>query len=223
MRAMTLAAACLILAACTTTAVRSAAGLPAAPPAGARILLAQPDVELGLLTTSGLPQARADWTAAARTNLRQAVETALRARSHRVSLLDPQAAMAGREGQLLRLNGEVGRSILLYQYGGGVLPTKRGGFDWTLGEGARALGEARGADYALFVHGRGGYPSVGRMVAGLVVGGPDGKQQVFASLVDLKTGRVVWFNVANPGPDADMRTAEGAEVLTVSLLKGLPL
>lgn len=223
MRATMLAAACLMLAACTTTAVRSAAHRPSMPRAGVRVLLAPPDIELGLLTLSGLREARADWTASAQANLRTALEAQLRARSHSVVPLDPQAAMQGREGQLLRLNAEVGRSILLFQYGGGALPTKRGGFDWTLGEGARALGEAHGADYALFVHGRGSYSGIGRIVAGLVAGGPDGKQQVFASLVDLKTGRVVWFNVATPGPDADMRTAEGAEVLTVSLLKGIPL
>lgn len=223
MRLMIAAAACLLLAACTTTDVRSAGGLPDAPAPGARVLLVRPDIALSLLTVSGLSEARADWTAAATANLQSAVEAVLRGRSHSLTVLDPAVSMDGRAGQLLRLNGEVGRSILLFQYGPARLPTKRNGFDWTLGEGAAVLGQAHGADYALFIHGRGAWSSAGRLVAAVLVGGPTGEQQLFASLVDLRTGRAVWFNVVTPGPDADMRTPEGAEVLAESLLKGIPL
>lgn len=56
----------------------------------------------------------------------------------------------------------------------------------------------------------------------LGVGMQGGGQSVFASLVDLRTGRVVWFNVANAGP-ADMRDPAGAQALTTSLLQGAPL
>jgi hypothetical protein len=211
MRFLTLAAACLALAACTTTNVKSAAGLPAAPPQGAKVLIVQPDIELSLLTFAGLAEARADWTASARTNMQTAVEAALRGKSHSLKVLDPATAMDGREGQLLRLHGAVGSSIILFNYGFIPLPTKKDSFDWTLGEGAQVLATRYESDYALFVYGRGSYSSGGRLVAAALVGGPTGSQQVFASLVDLKTGR------------ADMRTPEGAAMLTASLLKDVPL
>jgi hypothetical protein len=228
-RILALAVACLVLAGCTTTSVKSAAGAAAnRPPAGARILLVQPDIELSLLTATGMLEPRADWTASGRTNIQASVEAALKGKSHSFSGLDPSQAMGGRGGQLLRLHGAVGNSILLFDYGYVQLPTKAGSFDWTLGEGARTLGEAYNADYALFVYGRGSYSSGARvavMIGMAALGAPiaTGGQQIFASLVDLKTGQVVWFNLAMAAPGADMRDPEGAALLTQSLLKDLPL
>jgi hypothetical protein len=226
-RILTLAAACLMLAACTTTNVKSAAGLPTAPPQNAKVLLAQPDIELKLLTASGLLEPRADWTASARANMQAAVEATLQGKAHKLTVLDPATAMEGREGQVLRLNGAVGNSILAYGMYGPGLPSKTG-FDWTLGEGAQLLAAKYGTDYALFVYGRGSYSSGGRVAmmigaAALGVSIPMGGQQAFASLVELKTGKVVWFNQAIASPAADMRSPEGAKVLTESLLTGLPL
>jgi uncharacterized 2Fe-2S/4Fe-4S cluster protein (DUF4445 family) len=62
---------------------------------------------------------------------------------------------------------------------------------------------------------------LGAAMLGVAV--PLGSQQVFASLVDLRTGQVVWFNVATAGPNADMRSADGAAALTTAVLKGAPL
>ncbi|WP_176695859.1 hypothetical protein [Phenylobacterium immobile] len=52
---------------------------------------------------------------------------------------------------------------------------------------------------------------------------PLGVQQVYASLVDLRTGRVVWYNVAVVGPQSDIRTEEGARALVVDLMKKAPI
>jgi hypothetical protein len=113
-------------------------------------------------------------------------------------------------------------------YGFIQLPTKQGRFDWTLGEGAAALSKAYDADYALFTNGRGSYSSDGRkvaMVAMALVGQslPTGSQRVFASLVDLKTGKIVWFNVDDAGADSDMREPGGAKRLVSAVLKDAPL
>lgn len=226
-RILGLAAACLMLAACTTTNVKSASGLPATPPQNAQVLIAQPDIELKLLTASGLLEPRADWTASAKSNMQAAVEAALKDKSHKFTVLDPATAMEGREGQVLRLNGAVGNSILAYGMMGVGLPSKTG-FDWTLGDGAQLLAAKYGSDYALFVYGRGSYSSGGRVAmmigaAALGVSIPMGGQQAFASLIELKTGRVVWFNQAIASTAADMRSPEGAKLLTEALLKGLPL
>jgi hypothetical protein len=227
-RLVALAAACLLLAACTTTNVKSAAGLPEAGPRAARILLVEPDVQLNVILASGLQEPRADWAAAARTNLQTAVELTLQERSHSYRLFRPDENMDGRAGQLLRLNAVVGQAIMLHSYGPLPLPTKGKTFDWTLGDGATTLAGAGEADYALFIHGAGAYSSGGRVavVVGAALLGvslPTGGQQVYASLVDLKTGKVVWFNVAVAAPGADMRDPEGARVLVGSMLKDVPL
>lgn len=223
------AALCAGLGACTVTNTRMAeASAIGAPEPQSKILLVEPDVHLAVLTAAGLEEARADWSRAAHDDLVVDLRQALQARSHAVELLDPGQAMEGRTGQLLRLHDAVGQSILAFNYGVVHLPSKTGPFDWTLGEGAQALGRERGLRYALFVTGRGTYASAGRkavmMGAALLgVGVPLGRQQVFASLVDLQTGRIVWFNVALAGPNADMRNPTGSHALVASLLKGAPL
>jgi hypothetical protein len=218
---------CALLAACTTTNVKLASATPARPAPGAHILVLQPDIQLNVLTAAGLQEPRADWSAEARRNLAAGLEEGLKARAHNFQILDPNDAMSGRPGQLLRLHDAVGQSIMAYGYAY-TLPTKKGGFDWTLGDGAQSLGDAYHADYALFVTGRGSYASAARVATAvglslLGVGVPLGSQQVFCSLVDLKTGQVVWFNVAVAGPDADMRDPGGSQHLVEALFKTLPL
>lgn len=216
-------AACLALAGCTTTSTQLAFKDAPKPPAGARIILLQPDVHLALLTASGLQDPRADWSQQGEDNLAAEMSASLMARAHQFRTVDPETAMEGRTGQLLRLNEAVTQSIPY-----GFLPTKKGSFDWTLGEGAQALGAAYQADYALFVTARGTYASGGRVVAmiglaALGVSVPLGNQYAMASLVDLKTGRIVWYNTALAGPNADMRQPAGAKILVTAMLKDAPL
>lgn len=219
----------MCLSACTTTAVKTAAPEAiSAPVANSKVLVVEPDVQLSLLTAAGLQEAREDWSKQGHDNLSAAIRSSLTSKTHRFETLDPEAARDGRSGQLLRLHDAVGQSIMAFNYGAFKLPNKRGAFDWTLGEGAQVLGKEKDADYALFVTGRGSYSSAGRKVmfiaaAALGVAVPLGNQTVFASLVDLHTGRIVWFNLALAGPSADMRSTEGAASLTASLLKGVPL
>jgi hypothetical protein len=215
----------MAMGACTVTNTRMAApGMLTAAEPNSKALLVQPDVRLSLLTAAGLQEAREDWSREGQANLAQAIRDELQSR-HPVEMLDPATSMEGRTGQLLRLHEAVGQSILLY---GPLLPTKKGEFDWTLGEGTKVLREAKGADYAIFVTARGTYASAGRKAlmigaAVLGVGIPLGNQQVYVSLVDLRTGRVVWFNTALAGPQADMRNPEGARSLAADLMKGAPL
>ena len=221
--------ACALVAGCTTTAVKSVGpGMGGAVAADTKVLLVQPDVQLALLTASGLQERRADWSEGGQANLNMAIAEALEGRSHSIQTLDPAASMEGRTGQLLRLHEAVGASVQAFEYSGLKLPTKQGTFDWTLGEGAQTIQAATGADYALFVTARGNYASDGRkaMMVGAALLGvsvPLGSQTVMASVVDLRTGRVVWFNLAIAGPQADIRTPEGARILTKDLLKGVPL
>lgn len=228
MRFLAILGACVMLAGCTTTAVKSAnQSLITAAAPDSRGLLVQPDVQLSLLTAAGLQERREDWSRSGRDNLAAALQGELKQRAHHFEVLDPKDSMEGRTGQLLRLHEAVGQSVMAFSYGV-PLPTKKSGFDWTLGDGALVLHDQFHADYALFVTARGSYASAGRKaamigMAMLGVGIPLGSQQVYASLVDLRTGRVVWFNVATAGPQADVRSPEGAALLTKDLLKGIPL
>jgi hypothetical protein len=214
----------VLLAACTTTSTQLAFKDAPKPPAGARIVLLQPDVHRALLTAGGVQEPRADWSRQGKDNLAAEMQASLEARRHAFQMVDPETAMEGRTGQLLRLNEAVTQSIPVF----GHIPTKKGEFVWTLGDGAQALGSAYQADYALFVTARGSYASSGRVVAmigmaALGVGIPLGSQSAMASLVDLKTGRIVWYNTALAGPNADMREPEGAKALVTAMLKDAPL
>ncbi len=161
-------------------------------------------------------------------HLASALQQALQARNHSHEVLDPQASMDGRVGQVLRLSTAVGQSIFAFEYGALRLPSKGNAFDWTVGDGAATLASRHGADYALFVGGRGAFASAGRkalMVGAALLGYgiPLGSQQVYLSLVELRTGRVLWFNVATAGNGTDIRDAEGARGIVDTLLTSAPL
>jgi hypothetical protein len=196
-------------------------------PANSRVLVMQPDVQLSLLTVAGVPEPREDWSVSGRDNLAQGLARLVEREQHVPSALDPATAMEGRSGQIIRLHDAVGGAILANRNAAFRLPTRRNNNEWTLGEGVQELGTAYNADYALFIVARGTYASGARAAAavvGLIAGVyvPMGGQQVFASLVDLRTGEIVWFGFANAGGN-DMREAEGANALIAELMRGAPL
>ena len=130
----------------------------------------------------------------------------------------------------------VDESIVDAKYLGNYLPTKRGrGLDWTVGDDAVKLGQQSGYDYALFLHAEDQVASGGRVALGLLgfagcfigfcapnIGGAE--QLDYASLVDLKTGKVVWFNVVDAASQVpglkfgDLRTPQGAAQMVERLL-----
>ena len=203
------------------------------PPQGDyKLLVLRPDVTVGSLTTGGMVEPRADWTDQARTqHHRGASRAAGRPRrqchDHRAPQRASRASTPQELADVERLNYAVDQSIVLHKYLGDYLPTKRGkGLDWTLGEDAVRLGQKTGYDYALFLHAEDQVASAGRIalgvlgLAGCFVGfcAPNigGAQQLdYASLVDLKTGEVVWFNVVQAGSQVpgikfgDLRTPAG--------------
>jgi len=224
------------LAALTLLAVSPAAAAPHTytgqfthPPAHSRVVVMTPDVQLSLLTAAGLPEARQDWSQSGRDNLATALSQALVAKGHVPSALDPNTAMDGHIGQVIRLNTAVGASILAVDQYGFTLPTHpRNTFTWTLGDGAQELATAYNADYALFITARGSYASAGRVAAmvGLAilgVGIPLGGQQAYATLVDLHTGNVLWFNMVTAAPGEDMRNPAQAQGLVTRIITGAPL
>jgi hypothetical protein len=131
--------------------------------------------------------------------------------------------------QLIHLHEAVGQTVLMTKVGGLKLPTKKDVFDWSLGPGVREIGGPLGADYALFVFAQGTYADTGRVVTMVVLAAlfgaavPLGNQVAFASLVDLHTGNILWFNLTVTGEVNDMTKESGAASLVKTLLKDIPL
>ena len=79
----------------------------------------------------------------------------------------------------------------------------------------------------MFVTVRDSYTTTGRAflmlgMAALGVGISGGQQAGFVTLVDLRTGNVVWFNWLT-SQNGDLRTPEPAQKVVDNLMKGLPL
>lgn len=225
-----LATSVLALTACTTTKQHAAADFR--PPQGSyRLIVMRPDIAVSLLTAGGQLEPREDWTNAARDNVIAALKgqqakrggNAVIAVTAEDANADPEIVM-----QLDRLHEAVGRSIRLHKYTPGFeLPTKKNAFDWTLGQLAVEYGRASGYDYALFLYAEDSFSSGGRValqavsMLGCVVGVcfiPHGGQQIaFVSLVDLKSGNVVWYNYLY-SEKGDIREPDGASELVDRLL-----
>src|SRR4051812_28566034 len=238
--ALTLAlAAGVSLGACVQT--RQYADVQFTPPQGDyKLLVLRPDVTVGSLTTGGMVEPRADWTDQARANIITALRAQQAARGGNIRIVEHRNELPGVPEQELadveRLNFVVDQSIVEHKYLGDYLPTKRGrGLDWTLGSDAVRLGQKSGYDYALFLHAEDQVASSGRIALGIVglagcivgfcapnVGGAE--QLDYASLVDLKTGEVVWFNVVDAASQVpgikfgDLRTPAGANQMVDRLL-----
>ncbi len=203
------------------------------------LIVMRPNVQVGIVTTGGLVEPRADWTEQARNNIIQALRVQQAESGGQVLVLSRRNELPGisadEVADLERLHFAVGQSIALHKYSGESLPTKYGkGLDYTLGEDAVSLGRRTGYDYALFVYAEDNIASTGRTalqvlgVAGCFIGfcAPSGgsNQFAYASLVDLRTGEVVWFNVLQTGSQlpgvtfGDIRNPQGAAQMVERLL-----
>jgi hypothetical protein len=219
----------IVVSGCATSSFRQVDTLR--KPQGQTATVLMPlDVHLYELTAAGLQEPKADWTELAKGHLTAAFaaeQTSLGLQLKPLDEASVDSAASDRLLQVQRLHSVVGQAILTHQYVPVLaLPSKGGKFDWTLGPEVKALKEATGADYALFVFVNDGYSSGGRValiVAGamLGIGIPGATQLGFASLVDLETGDVVWFNrlLRNVG---DLRTAEPARETAKTLLTNFP-
>ena len=171
-------------------------------PKGTKVVVMPLDIELYSISAGGVPEPKADWTEQAHKNFREA----LKARNgiQGIELVTLSERDADDFADINTLHGAVARAISLHHFGppNFNLPTKQGKLDWSLGDVVRAVKEKTGADYALFSWVRDSYASTERQATMAVVailslgryvpGG--GLQMGYASLVDLNTGRVLWFN-----------------------------
>jgi hypothetical protein len=195
------------------------------------VVVIEPDIELSEVLAGGVAEPRQAWTETARRLYPEAVRQQLAAASIQQrpdydvpDELDPDSRL----GQVLRLNEAVSLSAIYYSSPGSQLATKGDRLDWTLGPGVEELRNATGADYALFTYIRDSYTSGGRgalRVAAFLLLGADiggGSQVGVATLVDLRTGQVVWFNLL-ARQTGDLRDPDGAAATVRMLLREIPL
>jgi hypothetical protein len=218
-------ALCGLLAACahTTNEVAKSAPINWTAEGGKRVVLVDPDVELSELTTGGVEEARADWSKTGKGFIRTDIQATLQGKG--VAVVPADSVTDRHEAQLIKLHGALGQSIQMNLVQ--AWPTKKNNFDWTLGPGVMAFRDHYHGDYALFVFVRDSYTTTGRAVmmvaaAAFGVGLHGGQQRAFASLVDLRTGRVVWFNQLASSAGS-LKEAKGAADTVKNLLDGLPL
>lgn len=220
-----------LLVGCAQTSVQTSGVVASTPSADATVLIMPTDIELYELSAGGLLEPQAAWTEAGKTNIQDALDNIFSDKQRQIVAFEENGEFQGESPvfvQLQKLHAAVGAAIVLHKYTPGfALPTKESKFDWSLGEGVSTLRETHDADYALFVHMRDSFSSAGRvaliMVGALLGVSIQGGQQVgFASLVDLQTGDVIWFNRLLSG-FGDLRDPTLAHEACESLLSDLPI
>ncbi len=195
-------------------------------PKNATVVVMPTDIELFSISGGGVLEPKADWTEAASRHFKAALlekKKFLGLNSVELSEKD-----ADELAEVNALHAAVARSIALHHFGPAVLnlPTKAGKLDWSMGETVRGIKTKTGADYALFSWVRDSYAS-GERVAAMIglallgVGIPGGAQTGYASLVDLNTGQVLWFNRLARG-SGDLREADKAAETLNALLNQFP-
>lgn len=197
---------------------------------GQKILLFRPSVWVGAQSTGGMPEPNADWTAQAREFLNKELARRQIEFSNEL-VIEPD--LVGDDAKLFSehraLFSSVANSVVNYQFfAGNRLPTRKDKpFEWTLGEGTKAIAEKTGAKYGLFVTTEDQYGSLGRkmfqfLAAGLIGASVKSGEHVgYAGLVDLETGNLVWLN-ADEQMGGDVRTEDGMQKRVEQLLEDFP-
>lgn len=215
-------------------AIGHSATRPEGPPVrvtGAKVVVIEPEVRLWILDVVGVRQPQAEWSAAGLQHVRTAIVDELRTRGAEPAsyAASGDASRSRSHDQLVRLHRVVFRVAQLQQAGQFRLPTKTDGLDWTLGNAAQSLREEYGADYALFVSFDDSYQSAGVVGSALIatvtlgiVTPPPGRQVGAASLVDLRTGDLVWMRSFSRQGGGDLRQLPPARTAVQTLLKDLP-
>lgn len=171
-------------------------------PKGAKVVMMPADIEIFSISAGGIAEPRADWTEAAQRNFKAVVTRRQGALGLNMTMLSEKDAEEFAE--ISSLHTAIARAIAVHHFGPSSLrlPTKAGKLDWSLGDSAQALKKATGADYAVFSWVRDSHASGERQAAMVAITilslgravARGGQQTAYASLVELDTGRIVWFN-----------------------------
>lgn len=188
-----------------------------------RILLMPPDIRYYMITAGGVTEPNAELTEAARQNFLVSMKDFADSIGADLVTIDDPEGLSDAEEQYRKLHSAVGITLQINHFGIMPLPTKnlpdnQRRFDWSLGPDVSEIGGRYNADYLLFVYYRdyqatGGRIAFAILAAAAGVGVSAGSESGFASLVDLRTGDIVWFNsVAIGGGELSNPTGAAAAV-----------
>jgi hypothetical protein len=222
----------LLFAAAAVQAQQHAAGLTALPK-HAKVVIAPLDVQLFSLSAGGQPEPRADWTDAAKRHITAALRE--RASSMELAWSEMSEQTAAEHVELMHLHDLVADAISMHSAASTRLPTKNGRLEWSFGDAMHPLQAATGARYGLFVYLRDSYATTERkamigvvaLLSAATSGGASllmlnaGLQDGEATLIDLETGEVLWFNEMR-SRSGDVREAAPAADTVKALLAGFP-
>jgi len=236
------------VAAQTTAAPAAPAANPAAAPVvvsrhlapgfsrldkGVKLAVVPIDVQLFSISAGGVVEPRADWSDAAKKHMRTAL--AKTANVYQLELGDLDEKASDEHAEVMNLHSAVAGAIALHHFGFHKLPTKEDKLDWSFGDALLPLQQATGARYGLFVFMRDSYATAERkammglvaVLSAVATGGAGvamlggGVQTGYATLVDLQTGQVLWFNQLMRSSGDLREEAPAAETMN-ALLHGFP-
>ena len=164
-----------------------------------KILLMPIDIEICELTLAGMCEPKASWTTNSKENIILSFKEFLSKRN--ASLNDYNKQNESKDLiQIIKLHTQMGQEIINNEYGALKLPTKEE-FNWSLGKKIKLLKNEYKTDYAIFIFFRDQYSSTERVIYNIVTAvlfpgiiPVGGSQLAFASLVDLRDGKIIWFN-----------------------------
>jgi hypothetical protein len=196
-------------------------------PNGAKVVIMPTDIEVFSISAGGVLEPKADWTESASKNFKAALMD--KQKSFGLLTVELSAQQAEEADEVNALHGAVARAIAVHHFGPLSLPTKDGKLDWSMGDPVQIIKKMTGADYALFTWIRDSHASEERKAAMVAIAIlslgraiPGGGRQIgYASLVDLNSGRVMWFNNLNRNA-GDLVQAENASETIDVLLREFP-
>jgi hypothetical protein len=194
-----------------------AAGVGRLPEGG--ILLLPVRVQVYEVAPGSATLLKAEWTETALGWVRAAIDSVLgTARSRVVAYTAPADRERGeRHEQVLRVHGAVRAAIVTHRYNPAFRLPSKASFAWSLGSGAAALREDQPTvQHALFVEISERRPSRHFVTFGTLANELTGT----ASVVDLGTGDVLWFNHERSG---GLGSAAETQATVKRLLRDLPL
>ena len=194
-----------------------------------KIVIIRPDIFVGEQSTGGIDRLNANWTETGREYLTAETNKFLISRGFAVKILqnleDEGDSLLVEYRALFKLVSNAAIRNDLFPAKG--LPTKKGKFNWSLGDGISKLSDlGDGGDYGLFLFSRDSYGLPGRKALEIIglAKGLEAKPTPhigYAGLVDLKTGDLVWLNV-NVRLGGDVRKPDGAATRIEKLLAKFP-